>query len=232
MNKIIVTLLCVFSLNAYSQIEEGKVLISFDGNFNKSGTESGVRTNSQVSQGKYLDLGTTVGYFVTKNFIIGAGFNYGWSDEDRISMFSNISTYAQQEAMNIKSRTYLVNAYGGYYYQICDKFYFNTNLKFGFGKAKAENKNTFVSAVHYADNVIVDGSELGSQNISWDGDSDTDCFSVEVLPELSYFVTPKFGLNLGLGGVGFAMADWDKDNTSWLVNFNPTYWRLGFKFCL
>ncbi len=230
MNRIIITLLCIFSLNAYSQIENGKFLISLDGNFNKSGTESGVQNNSLVSQGKYLDLGTTVGYFVTDNFIIGAGFNYVWSDEDRTSQFSNLTSFIQAETMNIKSHTYLVDVYGGYYYQICNKLYFNTNLKFSFGKTKVENKNMFVSSEIYTPGVI---SERGTGSIccSWDGDSDTDCFSVELLPELTYFVTPKFGLNLGLGGVGFAMADWDKDNTSWLVNFNPSYWRLGFSYC-
>ena len=61
------------------------------------------------------------------------------------------------------------------------------------------------------------------------GTSESDYFGTEVCPELTYFVSTKFGFCLGLGGIKYSMTDWKTGNSNWTVNFNPNYWKLGIK---
>jgi len=59
--------------------------------------------------------------------------------------------------------------------------------------------------------------------------SDFDLFKVEIIPELTYFISSRFGLCLGLGGIEYSMLDWETDNSSRIINFNTVNWRFEIK---
>jgi hypothetical protein len=50
-----------------------------------------------------------------------------------------------------------------------------------------------------------------------------------IYPALTYFISERFSLNLGLGGIAYSMINWKKDNSSWAINFNPNVWEFGVK---
>lgn len=63
------------------QINKGDVIVGLGGNYTKTTTENGVITNLIQTDGKYLNIDPSVGYFFTNNFVIGVGLDYNWGKE-------------------------------------------------------------------------------------------------------------------------------------------------------
>lgn len=222
-----------FASNLFSQTENGKFIISVAGNYMQSTTENGVSNNQNVTKGKYLNAETSVGYFITHRIIAGLGLDYNWGKEDRTNSLM-INRYYQAEITKIKSNVFLPNIYLGYYYPITDKLYVNTNLKFSYGVINSEYKTAWGGMVYYSPYTIPEVTDEYSSSYSRESSrvSRSDFFSVEIIPELSYFLSPGFSAYIGLGGAGYSLLDWKKDNSSWAINFNPSYWTAGIKLSI
>lgn len=231
MKKNLLTVLIVFSsLDLFSQIDKGNILISIDGNYVKMNIENGVTTNQNSTQGQYLSFGSAIGYFITNRFIAGVGLDYNWDKEIRYNSLYIYNKYAQAEEMTIKSKVFLPNLYLGYYFQIINKLYFNTNLKFSYGKVKSETSTIIEMSSNSGTAQLIDSmGNLGSYLMSKNSNYQNDYFTAKISPELTYFVSTKLSLNLGLGGIECSVVDWKNDNSNWTINFNPNYWKFGIK---
>lgn len=231
--QLLIALLVLSTMDLFSQIDKGKIIISVNGNYTKSTSENGVLTNQTTVQGKYLNIGASFGYFLTDKFIAGFGLDYSWNKETRSNTLM-INRFSQYEGIDLKSTAVLPNIYLGYYYQVINKLYFNTNLKLSYGKVKSEYNDLLVGDVHYpADTIIsVTDQYSASYMFSKAGSTEVDFFSAQVLPELNYFVSQKISLCLGLGGIEYSMIDWKTDNSNCTINFSPAYWRFGIKIKL
>ena len=219
-------LITISSLNAFSQIDKGVFLLSANGNYSKANTENGVTTNLNQTNGQYLNIGIFAEYFIMKNVVAGVGFDYNWNKEIRLNHL-NFNNFYQAENMDLKSHILMPNIFLGYYYRILDKLYLNTNLKFGYGKYNSHYNTLYVGTSYGTDDELNDvnnGYVRGRES-----ENKYDYFGAQISPELTYFFTKRFGINLGLGGIEYGIIDWKKDNSSWIVNFNPNYWVLGFK---
>jgi hypothetical protein len=228
--NVLIVLILLTTLNLFSQIEKGKIIVSIDGNYLETSTENGVTSNQNVSQIKNLNLGTSFGYFITDRFVLGVGLDYYWNKESRTTELM-INKFFQAEVMNIKSKAFLPNIYLGYYYPIINKLYVNANLKFSYSTIKSEYNTLIAGSVYYpSDTVITLTDRYSSTYVNGtEGNSEVDLFSAEILPELTYFISSKFGLCLGLGGIKYSMIDWKTENSNWTINFDPAYWRFGIK---
>jgi len=216
-------LIAFSTLDLFSQIEKGKIIISFDGNYNKTINSNGVNADHNTINGKYLSVGTSIGFFLSNRFIIGIGLDYDWNKEYRFYEMTLFYKYYQSENMNITSKVFLPNIYFGYYYQIINKLYFNSNLKFSFSKIKTETNSIYAG--------FDISSDLGHNyvRIPPTQNSETDFFSININPEMTYFLSNKFSVYIGLGGIEYSISDWKNDNSSWTINFNPIYWSFGIK---
>ncbi len=224
MKKNLLILLIIFStLELYSQIDKGNVIVSVDGNYNKTINTNGVEADNNTIKGQYLSVGASIGYFLMDNFVIGIGLDYDWNKENRLYEMTLIYKYFQEEEMNIKFRTFIPNLYFGYYYLITNKLYFNTNIKFSYGKIKNE-----INSIYSGFDIITD---TGSNYVRIPPNQYTekDFFSTKISPEMIYFISSKFSICLNLGGLGYSIIDWNNNNSSWTIDFNPIYWRLGIK---
>jgi len=219
--KALIVLIVFSTLDLFAQFDKGDIIISADGNYMKTNIENGVTTNQNLTKGQYLNLGTSIGAFITNKLIVGVGVGYNWGEEIRSNLL-NFNDFMQAEIMDVKSNVILPNLYLGYYQRIIDKLYFSTTLRFSYGNVKYEYTTAYagMSTDLNSFNTYLRGSAVNSQS---------DYFGTEVCPELTYFVSTKFGLCLGLGGVKYSMTDWKTDNSNWTVNFNPNYWNLGIK---
>ena len=79
------------------------------------------------------------------------------------------------------------------------------------------------------DHIIIADQYLLPYSRVYEESSDFDLFKVEIIPELTYFISSRFGLSQGLGGIEYSMLDWETDNSSRIINFNPVNWRFGIK---
>ena len=230
MKRNALIILIVFStLDVFAQLSQRDIVISADGNYTQTNFENGVTTNRDNTKGKYLHLGTSIGTFITDKLIIGVGLDYNWSNEKRMNSL-DFDNFMQVGQMEIKSHVILPTVFIGYYQRIIDRLYFNGTLRFSYGKVISETQSV------WAGMTIPDFSSGTTQGVVTENytrfsldDSQSDYYSTEVCPELTYFVSPKVGLCLGLGGVKYSMTDFKTENSNWSVNFNPSYWNLGVK---
>jgi hypothetical protein len=231
--NIILILILFYSLDSFGQIAKNDVIISMDGNYMKINTESGVITNSSSTKGQYLDLGTSMGLFLSDHFIMGIGLNYEWGKETRMNKMIYSRNILQIEEFKIKSKILLPGIFFGYYFPIVGKFYFNASLALNCGKINSEHESVYAQRTTY---FSTDSSYvyLGDDplNGGLSKSSSTYYFSTQICPELSYFLSSKFGLSLSLGGIEYSLTDWKFENSACAVNFNPAYWKLGIKFIL
>ncbi|WP_010665329.1 hypothetical protein [Marinilabilia salmonicolor] len=225
---VLIILLSISSLNLFSQLKKGETVVSLDGNYLKNNTENGVTSNHNASQIKNLNLGASVGYFIADRVELGVGLDYYWEKESRTNKLM-IGDFYQAEVMDLKSNAYLPNIYIGYYHSIIDKLYLSGKVKFGYGKIKSECSTLIAGRSNYPSESSY--SPPPYTTVSQDA-YEADLFNVEIIPELTWFISPKVGLSLGLGGVKHTMIDWESENSGWSVNFDPAYWNFGFKIRL
>ena len=226
--NLLIVLIAFFTLDLFSQIDKDDVIFSVNGNYVKTTTENGVTRNQNSSQIKDLSIGATFGYFVTDRFVAGFGLDYYWNKEARRSGLY-INNYMQKELMKITSDALLPNVFVGYYYPIIGKFYINTHLKISYGKLKSDYNTVILGTFNDPIDGISVINEPSTYIKEYEWNSKTDYFSVSLSPELTYFITPNFGVCLGLGGIEYSMTDWITDNSNWGINFNPAYWKFGIK---
>ena len=225
--KALIVLIIFSTFNLFAQFGKGDFIISADGNYIKSNNGNGVTTNQDLTKGKYLNLGASIGTFITNKLIVGIGLDYNWGKETRTNLL-NFNYFIQEEIMNVKSNVILPNLYLGHYQRIVDRLYFSTTLRFSYGNLKSEYTTTYagMSSPYFSSGITVSPNNY----ITSSGrTSESDIFGTEVCPELTYLVSTKLGLCLGLGGVKYSMIDWETDNSNLTVNFNPNYWKLGIK---
>ncbi len=229
--KVIFLAVAIISnLNLFSQIEKGHIILSLEGNYMQPTTETGVVNNQNTTEGKYLEIGSSIGCFISNKLIAGIGLDYNWIKEYRGNQLM-INKYYQTEVTKIKSRVFLPNIYLGYYYPVFNRLYINAKLKFSYGKIKTEY-NTIVAGSVYdptnASTLLIDDSS-SSYVSEEEGSSNVDFSSIDIIPELSYYVSSRICVCLGFGGISYSISDWDMDYSSWAVNFNPSYWKFGIK---
>lgn len=127
--EALIVLIIFSTLDLFAQFNKGDFIISADGNYIKTNIENGVTTNQNYTKGEYLNLGTSIGTFITNKLIVGVGLDYNWGKEARSnSLYFN--NFVQREIMIIKSNVILPNLYLGYYQRIIDKLYFSSTLRF------------------------------------------------------------------------------------------------------
>ena len=224
-------LIILFSIHSFGQIGKGDVFISLDGNFMKSFTGSGVTTNEFSTAGKHLEVGSSFEYFFSDRLSVGVGLDYQWTKETKANqMFLKLPDFdlAHYQIMDTKSHVFLPNVFLKHYILISNKLYFNTNLQFSYGKIMSQYK-TVVLDLYKSNKEDVLLENNPDYVTSSSKESEVDFFTAQLGPEMTYFITPKFSCCLSLGGIEYGMFNWKNDNSLWVVNFNPVYWKLGLK---
>jgi hypothetical protein len=227
---LFIVILLLTSTGLFSQIMKNDFLLSLDGNYVKTYTENGASTNQSRSQIEQLVLGPSIGIFVTDHIAVGAGLDYIWSKEkiNSILCTDNI-TYIQREYMETTSNAFIPNVYMGYYYPVINKLFMSARLKVSYGQVKSDEVSIVAGFYNNSGAVSEDPS---SYIYSSSYNKKYDYFSANISPELTYFIGKRFGLCLGLGGVEYALPDWETGSSSWDVNFDPSNWTLGFRLDL
>lgn len=224
-----VAFILLLSIQANSQIRKGDLVMSVEGNYRKDNRESGVYTNANSVRGSLLDVGGTVGFAFSDRIVAGFGLDYMNNKETRTNRLL-LADQLQMEEMQLKSKGFAPNLFLGYYLPVFDRLYLSSTLKVSYGKIKSDFGSIYVGREMLLENdpnhLYVSASSYAR---GYSGSSDADLFGLSLSPELTWFATEKFGIYLGLGGIEYALSDWDADNSGWLISFNPSYWSFGIR---
>lgn len=141
MNKklIIMAALCGFALGANAQTEKGKVSLGGGIGYNtQPGNGNSTRTHS-------FNFIPRAGYFVSNNFVIGAGLGFIYSKN---KILGPNNTY-----LGLRQSTQSIAPYARYYFDITPRFKFFGDLQVGAGKGNAkqtdENGKTLITYYKY-----------------------------------------------------------------------------------
>ena len=231
MKKIVLfAFMAMISTNLFSQMEKGSLTFLLDGHYMKTSSSAGVSTNYTATDGDYVSFAPSVAYGLTNHLTIGIGVDYERDKEERYNHLY-FNHFAQAEMMHIKSKALLPSLYLGYHHPLTNKLFIGSTMKFSYGEVKTSYQTTYAGVEELT--VIDELNEAPNIYVrSIESETKTDYFRVRLYPELTYFLSERFGLLLGLGGIEYSLHDWEQDTSSWQVNFNPSYWRLGFKLNL
>jgi hypothetical protein len=227
---LLIILLSLSTFNLFSQLQKGSVTASLSGNYTKTTTASGGASNYTSVDNKNLNVATSLGYNISNKFILGVGLDYIWEKEIRTSgLYLQEQHYAQFDEIDAKSKILLPNIFVGYYYQIVNKLYFQTNLKFSYGKLNS--KSDIVSATAGSLGGFDTGFDYGylSPTSGNSKEDKYDVFCAEINPELIYFISKNIGAYIDFGGIEYSISDWKKDNSNWVASIKPVYWQVGVK---
>lgn len=207
MKKIFtIILISLLSLpGTFAQLEKGRFLISFDGNYTKRTNES--FSDIDFLENKSLNLNPSLGIGLSKNFTVGVGVDLTWDKQISTVIMGNINDPFSLSQLIITdiSKSYSPYAFLGYYYEIFNRLYIGgqLHLKFGFN--------------HEGERRYYKGTTL----------------TANIVPEVNYFISKYFTLYLALGKAGYSWTKFDDyDKKSWQIDFNPKYWTLGIRVAI
>ena len=200
MKKALLVSMTIFTITtAYSQTEKGKKFIggqiSFNGNDNSYLDTINKREDHQFE----IQIMPNYGYFIKDNLAVGANLNFGTSNSS--SSDGNIN-YPPGTTSKSHSIIYGIGGFARYYKKITDNFLFflNGGISYSYETGRLEQ----TSYTHPAPPVL----EIQTNNISFGA-----------YPGLVYFITPKLGIETGLGNLNYNISS-SKNKT--ILNGNKT----------
>jgi len=214
------------SFNLFSQISKNDIIVSLDGNYRKTTIEYGVLSNINQNQINALSISPSGGVFLTDRIFIGLGLDYNRNKEIRINKLE-FNSFRQYENLTVTSNAFLPRLIVGYYLPVFHRLYFNTNFSINIGKINSQINRILIEDSKPINNLDIFDTPMIPKYYEQEYQTKSDYFGTRICPELTYILSPKFALNLGLGRVEYSIIDWKNDNSSWLINFNPECWRLG-----
>lgn len=237
MKKVILFLVFVIcSPHGFSQLEKGKTIINLNGMYSKTYNEYGIYHNHYESLTKTTNIGVGIGGIIKDHFILGVGVDYSktnkkvlyheerhWNvnNEDLITVY-----YGSDEKITQSTSPYI---YMSYYIQVTGCLYMQTHLSLKYSSIEDRVKYSSIPMYHFPSLTQPNPNTL----ISTEGSYSFDYWFVSAHLNFSmvYYLTSYAGLYLELGGMEYAISEWDFDRTLWNINFNPVNWKVGLQFC-
>jgi len=227
MYKAIFLVACLFTgIYSYGQEIENNFIFRLDGNYNEVNTNNMLQNiNAYSAVSKNGNVSLSAGY-KHRNWLFGLGFEYSQSKTTAIGK----SVYKQHDAQPFEITAFgerneiTLNMYGGvlytsYYLPIYRNLYFTPGFFLGYGCIKGDYRGAVELTLS---NFSISNSGYYEGEIS-----PNNYFYMQLSPELTWFFSNHFGLNLQMGGLGINAvdSDWSKQ-----INFNPSFWKLGILF--
>ena len=179
MKNAFLTLLFLFAitLSAHSQISKGTWLLGGDLSFGSNSSTNSV-VNTPTTQSNYFNLTPRVGWFISNNLVIGLSPSYSSGSQKTTGNNAGTTT----------TSGFAIAPFVRYYKPLNEKWAifaeFN-GIGVNFSSSKFEGNN--------APNII----ETSSQGYS---------LGIFVRPGVTYFISPKVGIEASLGSLGYGFS--------------------------
>jgi len=219
---------------SYGQISENGFVFRLDGTYNESVTNNALAYNYNGAKGKNGGVLLSMG-IMSKHWLFGVGFEYNHNKIEAGGTFYKPTEPIR--TLSIEQSNVKLNMYGGvlyvsHYVPVLRNLYFTPGFYVGYGVIKGDHSGIFASKVEYPFH-IEDPDKYHSSSTSasffeyYQQDISMPYFYMQLSPELTWFFSNHFGLNLQMGGFRFDVLDSDLKNSTKQINFNPSFWKLG-----
>lgn len=232
---ILLVILFHLTFMAKAQVAKGDLIIDATGSYVKTVNSSGVSMSNYTNNLYNGQVGLSAGLAVSSSVIIGLGVDYVY--DKNITVYKS---FTYENTSNLYSTNYIYNeVYKGaakvwtphifmdYLVPVTNKWQFSMRLNAGYGFASIHNKSTGVHTQSFyfygPENYHIE--EPPPSYISFNDKPKTHYFEASLQPTISYFITPKIGVRLALGGVQFMLPESSEDY--WNISFSPINWQYG-----
>jgi hypothetical protein len=230
MKKTILLINCIFAIVcSYGQVSDNGLVIRLDGNYSETSNSNLLQSvNSYSAASKEGGFLLSAGYKY-RNWVWGLGFEYTRSKtEAQGQLFESgevlETVFAEQSAITLNA--YGAALYVSRYVPIWRNLYFTPGFYLGYGRVNGDYSGTVISVTIPA--ATVELSVITNPIIrGYAQSNDVPYFYTQLSPELTWFFSDHFGVNLQMGGLGITVVDSDWKNSAKQVNFNPSLWKLG-----
>lgn len=192
-----------------SQIVKGTKYVGLNLSFNKGKNDNLENTNSSITKNYDFSFAPSFNYFIKDNFAIGGNIGAGFykNSENRTNI--NISDPNYIDLNEDKSTTYSAGFSGIYYKKILEKFYFVSVFDLSYNYSFGIN-----SSIYHSQNYI---HEYINKSI-------INNVALNFSPGFTYFITPKFGLNVktNLFSLQFQNTLYNTNYTN-IYQYSPEY---------
>ena len=243
MNKTILLTICLFAaVCLQGQVNENGFVIRLDGNYNETTTSNLLQyINVYGAKSKDGNISVSTGY-LCQNWLFGLGFEY---IRNKSNVFGNVTYKKYVTGYNdiieyntsLEANTVNLNGYGGVFYisrylPVWRNLYFTPGFYVGCGNIKRDNSGIVGFTQLFAPDIGI--SIVGPLSFAsiYKKQKSSEYFYMQLSPELTWFFSKRFGLNIQMGGLGINIIDSDWKNSSKQINFNPAFWKLGVLFKL
>jgi len=239
MYKTILLAICLFAgIYLYGQVNENGFVIRLNGNYNETTTSNMLQyVNVYNAVTKNGNVSLSTGYIIHQHWLFGLDFEYNHNKTTTEGMLlerssSGANVFLEQGKVSL-------NMYGGifytsYYLPIYRNLYFTPGFYLSYGAIKGNYSGLTISASSYPTDsswqLISSQDQSGTSLYSYGNKISSCYFYMQLSPELTWFFSKHFGLNIQMGGLGINVVDFDWSNSSKQINFNPSFWKLGILF--
>ncbi len=223
-------LILTISISVFSQFTKGDYSILLNGSYNQGTNWMGVSTNNFTTKGENASASLSVERYRASNFYLGLGLDFQWSNDDVTNSLLS-KNFAQFENMNMQSFLVFPFISYGYNLPLADNLSLNLNARVGYGILGTNLSSDYQNYQHPNGGTFAQ-NQTANENLTWNHSEYLDEFGTSFSPEINYFFSDRFGLSLRLGGIGYTIQEWDKDRSSFSMNFNTNNWRLGIRYII
>ncbi|MGK7392273.1 MAG: outer membrane beta-barrel protein [Candidatus Cyclobacteriaceae bacterium M2_1C_046] len=216
---LILVLALTFSLQIHAQLQQGAMFVG--GSFHLSGSNSesiNPNVNSE-SESSLFALHPFFGYSIKDNLMLGIGISYRHDKYDYTQVHTG--TFPWNTSYESVSNSFFISPFLTKFIEIKDKLFLTASLqsRIGFGKSNYDY-------------------------LEWDDYETSDFYySINISPGLSYFISNRWALRSGLGGIYYSFqkntriedgtAEELKDSTSrYGLNLNFNTFSIGVQYFL
>lgn len=169
---------------SYAQIGQGSILLGGSLAFSSTGEQTnktvagGVTTETKTPGFSNWNFSPRVGYFLSDNLAVGLDLGLGQS---HVKTVTNGTAEEKVSSFNLD-----LGLFARYYMNISDNFYFFGQARVGYRSSSYQDRMPDPANA----NTLIDGPEVTSNT-----------FGIGITPGLTYFPSPKWGVDFTLGGI-------------------------------
>jgi hypothetical protein len=204
MKKIFFIALAIIAIaTVHAQTQKGKIVIGGQINLSGNNDYSVDTLNSYEYSSFGFQISPEAGYFISDHLAIGGSLIFGISNYS--TTYKNPGQTPSKLKFETNSTNYGVGVFARYYLKLTDKFYFCAT-----GEAAYRYEPQKVKYTYNDPDYIYPTNNPSTQKIH------RNTFSVRIAPGLTYFITPKLGIQGSFGNLRYSNST--SKNTS--LNFD------------